>query len=468
MKHRTLVFFACLGILGLHTLAAQDEPKHREAGSSKKKARASEDDEPQVKKTTPKTDGDSAGKSETKPGEAAAKPHEQHPAAVSTIASDELAGFDEYPAELQVLIEKALALTRLNLPYIFGGSSPEEGGMDCSGTLYYLLTQHGMKGVPRSSDEICQWVRERSGLHLAPDGVELSHDAFSALRPGDLLFWTGTYETLPRKLPVSHIMMYLGTVKKTGRPVVFGASDGRYYGGQRRSGVSVFDFNMPRSGSKAAFFGYGTIPGMSRARTQEEVRKALPPPVHEIAAVAKPETKDRGDDPTPEPIKKQKAAASGDDPPAHKQKRKSAEDSVVVAKVDAGASRTKETTSVAEDDRPAVRKRKQGDSDDEPPSPRKTPSHVADADKVASADADAPKKKGRSSSAEGDPPKTEEKVKTSETVAKTDDDAPKKEPAPHKPATHRKSAVKRKAASDDVDPGAVVRKAVNSIRKAFE
>ena len=150
--------------------------------------------------------------------------------------------------------------------------------MDCSGTINYLLTQHGLKGVPRSSDEICEWVRERSGMHLAPDGVELSHDAFSALRPGDLLFWTGTYETLPRKLPVSHIMMYLGTLKKTGKPVVFGASDGRYYAGQRRSGVSVFDFSMPRNGSKAAFYGYGTIPGLVRIWSKREIRKDPPPP----------------------------------------------------------------------------------------------------------------------------------------------------------------------------------------------
>ena len=263
-------------------------------------------------------------------------------------------------------------------------------------------------------------------------------------------------------------MMYLGTVKRTGRPVVFGASDGRYYGGQRRSGVSVFDFNMPRSGSKAAFFGYGSIPGMSRARTQEEVRKALPPPVSGVAVAAKPERKADGDDPTPGPIKKHKPAVSGDDPPSHKQKRKTGEDSVVVAKVDAGASKARETTSAAEDDRPAVKRRKQVDSEDEPPSPRQAPRTSADPDKVASTDAAAPKKKAKSSGAEGDPPKTEEKVKTSETVAKTDDDAPKKEPAPRKSATHRKSAVKRKSASDDVDPGAVVRKAVNSIRKVFE
>ena len=58
---------------------------------------------------------------------------------------------------------------------------------------------------------------------------------------------------------------------------MFGSSDGRPYDGQRRNGVSVFDFNMPaaRSGDAADaataaapdhapdFSGYGPIPGMT-------------------------------------------------------------------------------------------------------------------------------------------------------------------------------------------------------------
>ena len=339
MTTGTFVFIACMSGLLLNA-AAQDEPRHsrpKAAEGSKKKAAADDEDakpakkplkkkaadsdneeaKPAKKKAAPKAgdDEDEPAKTkasakgdgdETKPakdkkteGEPAKKKDgetpaegskvQAHPPAVSSISPDELAGFDEYPDELKTIIRKALDLTHLNLAYTFGASSPSEGGMDCSGTIYYLLTQHGMKNVPRSSDEICEWVRERSGMHLAPDGVELSHDSFNALRPGDLLFWTGTYDTLPRRLPVSHIMMYLGTLKKNGRPVVFGASDGRYYAGQRRSGVSVFDFSMPRSGGKAAFYGYGTIPGMSKARTQEEVRRALPPPGKELVMADKKE-----------------------------------------------------------------------------------------------------------------------------------------------------------------------------------
>ena len=198
------------------------------------------------------------------------------PAVVVSIKTDELAGYEDYPAHLKTLIEKALALTHLNLGYAFGKSSPSDGGMDCSGTIYYLLSEYGVKEVPRSSDEICQWVRERSGMQLLPDGVAFKDEAFSSLKPGDLLFWTGTYETLPRKLPVSHIMMYLGKLKDDGRPVMFGASDGRSFAGRRCSGVSVFDFTLPKTGSKAAFYGFGSIPGLDSKVAHEEIRKAKP------------------------------------------------------------------------------------------------------------------------------------------------------------------------------------------------
>ena len=398
MKIRTLVSLACMG--GMVHLPAQDQPKNGRPETAKHRASEAGGDTPKKKAEEPDKD--------------IAKPHEQHPAAVSTLTSDELAGFDEYPAELQVLIEKALALTHLNLAYTFGGSTPADGGMDCSGTIDYLLTQHGIKGVPRSSDEICEWVREHSGMHLAPDGVELSHDAFSALRPGDLLFWTGTYETMPRKLPVSHIMIYLGTLKKTGKPVVFGASDGRYYAGQRRSGVSVFDFSMPRTGSKAAFYGYGTIPGLVRIWSKQEARKDLPPSGGAArAAVATTKPEDKADEnPAPE-VKKRKLAGTSAQSPGKKLK-----------------------------------------ADDESGTAAKTHAAVA---------------KPKPSEAENTPSTSHKMARSSEDtggVAKSAGDAP--EPAPHKHPTRRKSTVKKKPVSDDSEPAAVVHKAVDSIRKAFD
>jgi len=68
---------------------------------------------------------------------------------------------------------------------------------------------------------------------------------------------------------VTHTMIYLGTSKKTGQRVMVGSSDGRTYQGQKRNGVSVFDFHVATSsqrsgaaGSSSDFAGYGPIPGM--------------------------------------------------------------------------------------------------------------------------------------------------------------------------------------------------------------
>ena len=96
------------------------------------------------------------------------------------------------------------------------------------------------------------------------------------MRPGDLLFWTGTYR-VDRDPPVTHTMIYLGRRKKDGARLMFGSSDGRPYNGERRNGVSVFDFKMPaaKNGDAADaattvapaavpdFSGYGPVPGMT-------------------------------------------------------------------------------------------------------------------------------------------------------------------------------------------------------------
>ena len=156
--------------------------------------------------------------------------------------------------------------------------------MDCSGTVYYLLNAAGFQNVPRDASSQYSWVRKQSRFYAVlskkPENAELDE-----LRPGDLMFWTGTYN-IDRDPPVTHTMIYLGKRKKDGKRLMFGASDGRPYDGQRRNGVSVFDFKMPaaRSGDHADaataaapdhspdFAGYGPIPGMAE-RNDEAARR---------------------------------------------------------------------------------------------------------------------------------------------------------------------------------------------------
>ena len=100
---------------------------------------------------------------------------------------EEIAGLDSYDPKLQEMIRKALALTTQNLRYQFGSSDPKAGGMDCSGTMFRVLSDSGIKDVPRQSDEICRWVMRGTMIYRTEDVSSLKDAAFSALKPGDLL-----------------------------------------------------------------------------------------------------------------------------------------------------------------------------------------------------------------------------------------------------------------------------------------
>jgi cell wall-associated NlpC family hydrolase len=203
-------------------------------------------------------------KSPEKPG-AESKPKSEH-APNATIDPETIAEFVAQPPRIQQLIRDAIDLTRLNLTYTFGSADPDSGGMDCSGTIYYLLHAHKFNDAPRDSAGQYLWTRRGAGFFPV---VSKSADSteFKDLLPGDLMFWTGTYET-GRDIPISHVMMYLGREKGTGKRIMFGASDGRSYNGIQRWGVSVFDFKMPKADpanpekAKVEFVGFARIPGL--------------------------------------------------------------------------------------------------------------------------------------------------------------------------------------------------------------
>ena len=186
----------------------------------------------------------------------------------ASITSDELAEFDKQPTVVQKLLESALALTRDNLTYTYGSADPANGGMDCSGFVYYVLRENGFNDVPRDASGQYVWVRKaktfQAVLSKHADSFELDD-----LRPGDLLFWTGTYAS-EKDPPITHTMIYLGMEKGTHKSVMVGSTDGRSYEGKSRWGVSVFDFKAnaspaqsdPAKQTHAAFVGYARIPGL--------------------------------------------------------------------------------------------------------------------------------------------------------------------------------------------------------------
>src|SRR5438034_2412021 len=184
----------------------------------------------------------------------------------ATISPNEISGYDGYPPKIRQIVEYGLDLTKRNLNYIYGSADPSTGGMDCSGFIYYVLQHNGFIDVPRDSSQQYVWVRKAGNFHAVLSRHEDSFE-LDALKPGDLLFWRGTY-SIDRDPPVTHTMIYLGREKRTKKRVMLGASDGRTYDGKQRFGVSVFVFNLSpppnRDDAKLSpvFVGYGRIPGL--------------------------------------------------------------------------------------------------------------------------------------------------------------------------------------------------------------
>jgi peptidoglycan DL-endopeptidase CwlO len=195
-----------------------------------------------------------------------ASPTKKHGAPNASLLPEDIKGFADYPPKVQQILVSALELTTRNLDYKYGSADPDSGGMDCSGFVYFVLKQNGFADVPRDSSGLYNWLRRdrafEAVLSEKDDSFELDN-----LKPGDLLFWTGTY-SIERDPPITHAMIYVGREKKNGHRVMVGSSDGRVYQGESRNGVSVFDFKVQRPQKntegklRPTFIGYGHLPGL--------------------------------------------------------------------------------------------------------------------------------------------------------------------------------------------------------------
>ena len=184
----------------------------------------------------------------------------------ATISVAEIADSPSYSPEVKKVIDLGLSLTTQNLGYKYNSADPAKGGMDCSGFIYYVLSQSGTKDVPRDAREQYIWVRKAGNFQAVlaqrDDSFELD-----ALKPGDLLFWASNYG-VSRDPDITQTMIYLGREKGTNQRIMIGASERLTYKGQSRSGVNIFDFKVGRARSKSnnepgpVFVGYGRIPGL--------------------------------------------------------------------------------------------------------------------------------------------------------------------------------------------------------------
>ena len=91
----------------------------------------------------------------------------------------------------------------LNYPYVWGGSSPSTS-FDCSGFVSYVLTNSGLYNTGR----------------LGAQGLYNISTRVSTPRPGDMVFFTGTYDTPG----VSHVGFYVGE-DESGNPMFLHCGD---------------------------------------------------------------------------------------------------------------------------------------------------------------------------------------------------------------------------------------------------
>ena len=80
----------------------------------------------------------------------------------------------------------------LGYPYVWGGSSPSTS-FDCSGFVCWVYTASGVHSLPRTTAQ---------GIFN-----QCSYVSSSDAKPGDIIFFTGTYAS---GSPVSHVGIYVG------------------------------------------------------------------------------------------------------------------------------------------------------------------------------------------------------------------------------------------------------------------
>jgi cell wall-associated NlpC family hydrolase len=252
------------------TPSPETSPKRKKASPSPSPTATPKSKSKRKKASPTPTPGESPSATETPSASPAESPEAgrgKKGAPNVSLSPDEIVDYENYPPKVRQILDAGLGLTKQNLGYTYGSADPANGGMDCSGFIYYVLKQNGFPDVPRDSSQQYVWVRKAGNFYAVLSRKEDSFE-FDDLKPGDLLFWRGTYN-IDRDPPITHTMIYLGREKRTKKRVMVGSSDGRTYDGIQRWGVSVFDFKMPappKSGDakiSPVFVGYGRIPGLS-------------------------------------------------------------------------------------------------------------------------------------------------------------------------------------------------------------
>ena len=109
-----------------------------------------------------------------------------------SLSPDAIEGYEKYPPKVRQILDAGLALTKQNLGYTYGSADPANGGMDCSGFIYYVLKQNGFPDVPRDSsviteadlDRLTERYLGKNKLGTTKRGIGPTY-ADKAMRPGE-------------------------------------------------------------------------------------------------------------------------------------------------------------------------------------------------------------------------------------------------------------------------------------------
>jgi len=107
----------------------------------------------------------------------------------------------------------AEATKYIGYPYVWGGSSPSTS-FDCSGFVSWVYTRSGVYNIGRDTAQ---------GIYNRCTPIDASE-----ARPGDLIFFTGTYNS---GTPVTHIGIYVGdgTMLHCGNPIGYANINSSYW-----------------------------------------------------------------------------------------------------------------------------------------------------------------------------------------------------------------------------------------------
>ena len=133
-------------------------------------------------------------------------------------------------------------------PYVYGGSGPHS--FDCSGLVQYVLTQLGLKNVPRTSEAQWSWVQKISASQLAPgDLVFAQFPSDTDPSPGHVGVYIGGGQILSAEDPAQGVGLdslsnWSGSIVGYGRVPSSSAGTGATLDSSPGSALSGFDWTL--------------------------------------------------------------------------------------------------------------------------------------------------------------------------------------------------------------------------------